>query len=86
MQAREAKVGVEMISSEGELRARLLYLWVVPRRVLLSIYNLQYICFFCSMLVYSMYCIVVFSLLFSPSIDKRCICKMSLDLPASISL
>ena len=41
---------------------------------------------FCSMLVYSMYCMVVFSPLFSPSIDKLFICKMSLDLPASISL
>ena len=38
------------------------------------------------MLVYSMYCMVVFSLLFSPPIDKPFICKMSLDLPASISL
>ena len=44
-----------------------------------------YICF-CFILVYSMYSIVVFSLLFGPSIDKSCICKMSLDLPASISL
>ena len=30
--------------------------------------------------------VVVSSLLFSPSIDKPCTCKMSSDLPASISL
>ena len=38
------------------------------------------------MLVYSIYCIVVSSLLFSPSIDKPCTCNMSSAPPASISL
>ena len=41
---------------------------------------------FCFMLVYSIYCIVVSSLLFSPTTDKPCTCKMSSDLPALISL
>ena len=40
----------------------------------------------CFMLVYSIYCIVLSSLLFSPSIDKPCTCNMSSALPASISL
>ena len=34
---------------------------------------------------FSIYCIVVSLLLFSPSIDKPCICNMSLAPPASIS-
>ena len=34
---------------------------------------------------FSIYCIVVSLLLFSPSIDKPCICDMSLAPPASIS-
>ena len=38
------------------------------------------------MLVYFNFCIVVSSLLFSPSIDKPCTCKMSSDVPATISL
>ena len=38
------------------------------------------------MLVYSIYCIVVSSLLFSPSIDNLCTCNMSSAPPASISL
>ena len=37
------------------------------------------------MLVFSIYCIVVSLLLFSPSIDKPCIVNMSLAPPASIS-
>ena len=40
----------------------------------------------CCMLVYSIYCIVVSLLLFSPSIDKPCTCNMSSAPPASISL
>ena len=40
----------------------------------------------CFMLVYSIYCIVVSSLLFSPSTDKPCTCNMSPAPPASISL
>ena len=40
----------------------------------------------CVMLVYSIYCIVVSSLLFSPSIDKPCTCNRSSAPPASISL
>ena len=40
----------------------------------------------CFMLVYSIYCIVLSSLLFSPSIDKPCTCNMSSASPASISL
>ena len=35
--------------------------------------------------VYLLYCIVVSLLLFSPSIEKPCICNMSLVTPASIS-
>ena len=37
-------------------------------------------------LFYSIYCIVVSSLLFSPSADKLLTCKISSDLPALISL
>ena len=40
----------------------------------------------CFTLVYSIYCIVVFSLLFSPSIYKSCTCNMPSAAPASISL
>ena len=40
----------------------------------------------CFMLVYSIYCVVVSSLLFSPSIYKSCTCNMSSAPPASISL
>ena len=40
----------------------------------------------CFMLVYSIYCIVVSSLLLSLSIDKPCTCYMSSAAPALISL
>ena len=40
----------------------------------------------CFMLVYSIYCIVVSSLLFNPPVDKPCTGNMSSAPPASISL
>ena len=57
----------------------------VPRLIMLvSLCNCYYS--LCFMLVFfSIYCIVVSLLLFSPSIDKPCICNMSLAPPASIS-
>ena len=52
--------------------------------VVFSLYSFLCIVVFSLSFSYTLH--VVFSLLFSPSIDNPCICKMSLDLPASISL
>ena len=68
-------------------------------RTLLMFLSFAFIYLFCSlvscaivmylpyfMLVYSIHCIVVYSLLFSPSVDKPCTCSMSSVSSASISL